>query len=87
MENPIKDNRIVSDRTFARRLRTHLKSVTANCAMGDEEVDYLKRVADSLLEYQMETCPDDERRYHENCDGKIDWDAPREDQKLKSKSK
>lgn len=67
MESPIKDNRIVNDKTFARRLVGHLKGMRGACAMGEEEIEYLQRVADKLLKYQVETCPDDERRYHENC--------------------
>lgn len=76
MKNPIIENRIVSDRSFARRLKGHLKGMRANCAMGEEELEYLQRVADKLLKYQIETCPLEERWYHENCDGKINWDQP-----------
>lgn len=61
MENPIKGNRIVSDKTFARRLIGHLEGTQANCAMGQEELEYLLRVAEKLLAYQLETCPDDEK--------------------------
>ena len=53
-DNPIKDNRIVSDRTFAKRLKSHLKDVRAECQMGQEELDYLSGVADRLLEYQKQ---------------------------------
>lgn len=67
MENPIKDNRIVNDITFARRLKRHLESTTVNCVMGQEELDYLNSVVDKLLKYQLYTCPDDEMWYHENC--------------------
>ena len=68
MENPIKDNRIVDDKTFARRLVSHLKSTTSNCAMGYEETEYLLWVAKKLLAYQIETCPQSEKQYHINCD-------------------
>ena len=68
MENPIKDNRIVSDKTFARRLKSHLKGMRASCSAGEEEIEYLQMVADKLLKYQIETCPEEERWYHENCD-------------------
>ena len=68
MENPIKDNRIVNDYTFARRLVSHLKSTTSNCAIGYEETEYLIRVAEVLLKYQIETCPETEKWYHLNCD-------------------
>ena len=70
MKNPIKDNRIVSDRTFARRFKSFLKDVEPNCAMGAEELDYLKAVAEELLTYQLHTCPEEEKSYHENIDGK-----------------
>lgn len=66
MKNPIKDSRIVSDRTFARRLRSFLKDVEPNCAMGAEELDYLKIIAEELLAYQLHTCPEEEKPYHEN---------------------
>lgn len=71
MENPIIDNRIVSDYTFARRLKNHLSTVEAGCPMGQEEVEYLLRVANDLLEYQIETCPKEEQWYHKNCDKSI----------------
>lgn len=70
MKNPIKDNRVVSDRTFARRFKSFLKDVEPNCAMGAEELDYLKTVADELLAYQLHTCPEEERPYHKNIDRK-----------------
>lgn len=66
MENPIKDNRIVSDKTFARRFKSFLKDVEPNCAMGAEELDYLKIVSEELLAYQLHTCPEEEVPYHEN---------------------
>ena len=65
--NPIKGNRIVSDKTFARRLIGHLEATRSDCTAGQEEVDYLLRVAKSLLSYQLETCPEDEKSYHQNC--------------------
>ena len=48
-DNPIKDNR-----TFAKRLKSHLKDVRAECQTGQEELDYLSGVADRLLEYQKQ---------------------------------
>lgn len=68
MINPIKDNRTVNDKTFARRLKSHLQGLRASCAMGEEEIEYLQRVADKLLKYQIETCPKEEQCYHLNCD-------------------
>ena len=55
MKNPIIDNRIVSDTTFAIRLLSHLRECTANCCMGQEEIDYLTIVARGLQQYQIET--------------------------------
>lgn len=67
MENPIKDNRIVNDRTFATRFKSHLEGMRASCAAADEEIQYLKKVADKLLKYQLHTSPDSEIPYHSNC--------------------
>ena len=73
MENPIKANRIVNDNTFARRLKGHLDQTQAGCAMGQEDLEYLRRVADKLLQWQIETCPYDEKPYHQNCDKELKW--------------
>lgn len=73
MDNPIRENRVVVDKTFARRLKSHCESTTSSCAMGHEELEYLHTVADRLLEYQLQTCPESEKSYHENCDKEIDW--------------
>lgn len=67
MKNIIKDNRIISDITFARRFKSFLEDVSPNCPAGEEELNYLKSVADKLLKYQIHTCPKDEVKYHENC--------------------
>jgi hypothetical protein len=75
MENPIKDNRIVNDYTFARRFKGFLEGVEPGCMMGAEELDYLRRVADKLLQYQLHTCPDDEKKYHENNEKEINWNS------------
>jgi len=72
-DNPIKDNRIVNDRSFARRLKGHLKGLEANCEMGVEEIEYLQKVAEKLLKHQIETCPSDEEWYHLNCDPSIEF--------------
>lgn len=68
--NPILNNRIVSDITFARRLRSHLKSVKSNCMMGQEEIDYLSSVAEKLLKHQISTCPAEEKWYHDQLKDK-----------------
>ena len=54
--NIIKDNRIVSDKTFATRFVNFLKDIEVNDPMSDEELEYLRRVANSLLVHQKNTC-------------------------------
>ena len=68
MENPIKENRIVNDYTFARRLKSFLYDIKVNDQMGYEEKEYLLSVADKLIKYQLKTCPESEKSYHLNCD-------------------
>lgn len=58
MQNPIKDNRIVNDTTFAIRLKSFIDKVDVCDCMGEEEKDYLLMVADSLLRFQIETATD-----------------------------
>lgn len=66
--NPIKDNRIVSDTTFATRLNSFLKDIQVNDAMGEEELEYLQRVAKQLLLYQANTSTEkSERDYLHRC--------------------
>jgi len=71
MDNPIIDNRIVNDRTFARRFKSFVSDIEVNCAMGMEELEYLQMVADKLLQYQIATCPKEEQSYHLNCDKEL----------------
>lgn len=58
MENPIIDNRIVNDTTFALRLKNFILNVEACDQPGEEEKDYLLMVAYKLLAYQVETAVD-----------------------------
>ena len=60
MENPIKDNRIVNDTTFALRLKNFIENVTVCDQPSEEEKDYLLMVARQLLKYQVETSTDEE---------------------------
>lgn len=71
MENPIKDNRIVSNITFARRFKSFVSNIQVNDAMSMEELDYMQRVAEQLLQHQIETCPKEEQAYHLNCDKEL----------------
>ncbi len=66
MDNPIIDNRIVSDMTFATRFRSFLDGIEPCDASSDEELEYLKMVADKLVVYQRATCPEDEKWYFAN---------------------
>lgn len=52
--NPIKDNRIVNDMTFALRLCGFLDDVSVSDACSDDELSYLKSVAKKLLTYQYQ---------------------------------
>ena len=64
MENPIKDNRIVKDMTFAIRLLNFAKSVTPLDACSEEERDSMINYAAELLKYQIETVRDaSEKKY------------------------
>lgn len=67
MNNPIKNNRIVNDKTFAIRLREFIKNTQINDAASDEEKRYLLDIAQSLLDYQIETATDEyELKYLKN---------------------
>lgn len=59
MQNPIKDNRIVNDTTFAIRLKSFIDKVDVCDCMGEEEKDYLLMVAERLVKYQVETATDE----------------------------
>ena len=60
MGNPIKDNRIVSDTTFAIRLKNFMDSVDCCDCAGEEEKEYFQMVAERLVKYQVETSTDEE---------------------------
>jgi hypothetical protein len=67
MNNPIKNNRIVNDKTFAIRLREFIKNTQINDVASDEEKRYLLDVAQALLDYQVETATDEyELKYLKN---------------------
>lgn len=66
--NPIKDNRIVQDITFATRLNSFLKDIQVNDPMSEEELEYLQRVAKSLLLHQANTSTEkSEKEYLHRC--------------------
>ena len=53
--NPIKSNRIVSDKTFAVRLRSFMHQIQPCDAASEEEVNYFIHVAEKLLSWQTKT--------------------------------
>ena len=64
MENPIKENRLVNDITFAIRLKSFIDEVNVCDLPGEEEKEYLLQVADKLINYQCVTVSDNvEREY------------------------
>lgn len=54
-ENPLKSNRIVSDMTFAVRLRKYLLNSMVSDGIGHEERQYLLRTAEWLIRHQVKT--------------------------------
>lgn len=60
LDNPIKDNRIISNKTFAIRLKNFIKDTVVNDACSADEQEYLLNVANRLLNYQISTATDKE---------------------------
>lgn len=60
MNNPIKNNRIVSSKTFAIRFKHFIENVKVNDPASEEEKEYLLNVSDQLLKYQLQTVTDEE---------------------------
>lgn len=58
--NPIKNNRLVSDKTFAIRLKNFVENVRVNDPCSEDEQKYLLKIANRLLRYQIETVSDKE---------------------------
>ncbi len=66
--NIIKDNRIVSDKTFATRFVMFLKNIQVNDPMSQEELEYMQRVSKSLLIHQANTVTEkEEKEYLNRC--------------------
>ena len=57
--SPIKDNRIVSDKTFAIRFKNFISDISVNDACSEEEKEYLLNVSNQLLKYQIQTVTDE----------------------------
>lgn len=58
MKNPILDNRIVNNQTFAVRFLSFIKNVTINDAGSEEEKEMLLNIGNQLLKYQCITATD-----------------------------
>lgn len=68
MENPIKDNRIVSDKTFALRLLGFALDTRCTDACSEDEKESMISYSTRLLKYQIETATDEcEINYLKNC--------------------
>lgn len=62
-DNPIKSNRLVSDKTFAVRFKSFVEEVRVIDPMGEEEKEYLHHVAERLLKWQTKTVRKDTEEY------------------------
>ena len=62
--NPIKDNRIISSKTFAVRFKQFLEWIPKEFYMSGphilEEYEYMNDIANHLLNYQIQTASDKE---------------------------
>ena len=59
MENIIKDNRLVSNYTFAKRFLSFVESVNIADACGYDEKESMLNIAKGLLKYQCKTAEDE----------------------------
>ena len=57
--NPIKNNRIISNETFAIRFKNFIEDVKVNDPCSEEEKEYLLNVSYQLLKYQIQTATDE----------------------------
>lgn len=62
-DNPIKSNRIVSDKTFAIRLKSFVSEVNVCDPCSEDEQEYLLDVAGRLLAWQTRTVRKDSEEY------------------------
>lgn len=71
MKNPIKDNRIVRDKTFALRLLVFAFETDCSDACSEDEKESMIYYSSKLLEYQIETATDEyEIDYLERCNAR-----------------
>jgi len=66
MKNPIKNNRIISDITFATRFLNFVKQTNVSDACSFDEKEAMMSYATKLLEYQIETVEDKEEKDYLN---------------------
>tara|TARA_R110002020_G_scaffold472720_1_gene701126 strand:- start:560 stop:814 length:255 start_codon:yes stop_codon:yes gene_type:complete len=68
MDNPIKDNRIVKDKTFALRLLSFALDTQCADACSEDEKESFVSYSTSLLKYQIDTAiEEDEINYLNKC--------------------
>lgn len=66
---PFKDGRIVNDITFAVRFSKFLENIRVADAASENELNYLRNVANKLLKYQkytVQSCSEEERYLKNN---------------------
>ena len=85
MQNPIQNNRIVNDETFAIRLKHFIEKVDVCDQPGEEEKDYILMVAKRLLKYQLKTATDsDEIDYLKRLSLPVEPPKPIDEEMLES---
>lgn len=60
MENPIKDNRIISNPTFAIRLLHFIERIKVNDPASEEEKQMIINITEQLIRYQCKTVTDND---------------------------
>lgn len=71
MSNPIKDNRIVKDKTFALRFLSFALNTNCTDACSEDEKESMISYSTSLLKYQIDTATEkEELDYLERCNAK-----------------
>lgn len=71
MDNPIKENRIVKDYTFALRLLNFALTTRCSDPCSEDEKESMISYSTTLLKYQIETVTDQyEIDYLERCNAK-----------------
>jgi len=71
MDNPIKENRIVKDHTFALRLLSFALDTQCGDACSEDEKESMISYSTGLLKYQIETVTEQfEKDYLERCNAK-----------------